>query len=48
MTIAIPRLDRSTAAERGLTIGDFLVPIRLGERTPTRVRSEERRVGKEC
>ena len=38
MTIAIPRLDRSTAAERGLTIGDFLVPIRLGERTPTRVR----------
>jgi len=38
MTIAIPRLDRSTAAERGLTIGDFLVPIRVGERTPTRVR----------
>lgn len=38
MTIAIPRLDRSTAEERGLTIGDFLVPIRVGERTPTRVR----------
>ncbi|MEO5885130.1 MAG: biotin transporter BioY [Candidatus Limnocylindrales bacterium] len=38
MTIAIPRLDRSTAAERGLTIGDFLVPIRLGERISTRVR----------
>lgn len=38
MTLAIPRLDRSTAAERGLTIGDFLVPIRVGERTPTRVR----------
>lgn len=38
MTIALPRLDRSTAAERGLTIADFLVPIRVGERTPTRVR----------
>jgi biotin transport system substrate-specific component len=38
MTIAIPRLDRSTAAERGLTIADFLVPIRVGERLNTRVR----------
>ena len=38
MTLAIPRLDRSTAEEAGLTIGDFLVPIRVGERTPTRVR----------
>ena len=38
MTIAIPRLDRSTAAERGLTLADFLVPIRVGERTPTRLR----------
>jgi len=38
MTIAIPRLDRSTAAERGLTIADFLVPIRVGERINTRVR----------
>ena len=38
MTIAIPRLDRSTAEERGLTLADFLVPIRLGERTPTWVR----------
>ncbi len=38
MTIALPRLDRSTAAERGLTIGDFLVPVALAERTPTRVR----------
>jgi biotin transport system substrate-specific component len=37
MTIAIPRLDRSSAAERGLTVGDFLVPIRLGERLSTRV-----------
>ncbi|CAN5568864.1 biotin transporter BioY [soil metagenome] len=38
MTIALPRLDRSTAEERGLTIGDFLVPVRIAERTPTRVR----------
>jgi biotin transport system substrate-specific component len=38
MTIVLPRLDRSTAAERGLTLADFLVPVRLAERTPTRVR----------
>ena len=38
MTIAIPRLDRSTEAERGLTIADFLVPIRVGERLNSRVR----------
>ena len=38
MTIAIPRLDRSTAADRGLTIADFLVPIRLGERLDSRAR----------
>jgi biotin transport system substrate-specific component len=38
MTIAIPRLDRTTAAGRGLTIGDFLVPVALGERLSTRVR----------
>jgi biotin transport system substrate-specific component len=38
MTLAIPRLDRSTAAERGLTIADFLVPIRVGERLNARVR----------
>ncbi|MEX1172328.1 MAG: biotin transporter BioY [Chloroflexota bacterium] len=38
MTIALPRLDRSTAEERGLTIGDFLVPVRIAERTPTRLR----------
>jgi biotin transport system substrate-specific component len=35
MTIALPRLDRSTAEERGITLADFLVPIRVGERTPT-------------
>ena len=38
MTIAIPRLDRSSAADRGLTIADFLVPIRVGERLNARVR----------
>ena len=38
MTIAIPRLDRSTAADRGITLADFLVPITVGERTPTLVR----------
>jgi biotin transport system substrate-specific component len=38
MTIAIPRLDRSTAAERGLTIADFLVPISVAERLNPRVR----------
>lgn len=38
MTLAIPRLDRTTAEERGLTLGDFLVPIRVGERLDTRVR----------
>jgi biotin transport system substrate-specific component len=38
LTIAIPRLDRSTAEERGITLADFLVPIRVGERTPTRIR----------
>lgn len=38
MTIALPRLDRSTAADRGLTLADFLVPIRLAERTAPRVR----------
>ena len=38
MTIAIPRLDRSTAAERGITLADFLVPIRVGERLSTRLR----------
>jgi biotin transport system substrate-specific component len=38
MTIAIPRLDRSTAAEQGLTLADFLVPVRLSERLSTRVR----------
>jgi biotin transport system substrate-specific component len=38
MTIVIPRLDRLPAAERGITIGDFLVPIRVGERISSRAR----------
>jgi biotin transport system substrate-specific component len=38
MTIALPRLDRSNGAERGITLADFLVPIRVGERMGTRVR----------
>ena len=38
MTIAMPRFDRSTAAERGLTIADFLVPVTVAERLNTRVR----------
>jgi biotin transport system substrate-specific component len=38
MTIALPRFDRSTAAERGLTIADFLVPVTVAERLNTRVR----------
>jgi biotin transport system substrate-specific component len=38
VTIAIPRLDRSTAADRGLTLADFLVPIRVGERLNARAR----------
>jgi biotin transport system substrate-specific component len=38
LTIALPRLDRSSAAEHGITLADFLVPIRVGERLGTRVR----------
>ncbi|MEZ0240767.1 MAG: biotin transporter BioY [Chloroflexota bacterium] len=38
MTIAIPRLDRTTTADRGLTIADFFVPITVGERVNARVR----------
>ena len=32
------RLNRLPAAERGITIGDFLVPITIGERMSSRVR----------
>ena len=38
MTITMPRMDRLPAQERGLTIGDFLVPIRVSERMHTRAR----------
>jgi biotin transport system substrate-specific component len=38
MTIVLPRLDRTTSADRGLTIADFFVPIEIGERLNSRVR----------
>jgi biotin transport system substrate-specific component len=38
LTIALPRLDRSTAGQRGITIADFLVPIQVSERISARVR----------
>lgn len=38
MTLTTPRLNRLPAAERGITIGDFLVPITIGERISTRAR----------
>jgi biotin transport system substrate-specific component len=37
-TLATSRLNRLPVAERGITIGDFLVPIRLSERVSARVR----------
>jgi biotin transport system substrate-specific component len=38
LTIALPRLDRTTAEQRGITIADFLVPIRVSERISARAR----------
>jgi biotin transport system substrate-specific component len=38
MTLATDRLNRLPAAERGITIGDFLVPVAVGERLSTRAR----------
>jgi len=38
MTLATERLNRLPAAERGITIGDFLVPVAVGERLSTRAR----------
>lgn len=38
MTISVPSLHRVPAAERGLTIADFLVPVRIGERIGPAVR----------
>ena len=36
--LATTHLNRLPAAERGITIGDFLVPIRVGERLSARIR----------
>jgi len=36
--LASPRFNRLPAAERGITIGDFLVPIRVGDRMSSRAR----------
>ncbi len=36
--LATPSLNRLPAAERGITIADFLVPIRIGERMGSRLR----------
>jgi biotin transport system substrate-specific component len=38
MTIAMPRLVRVPPLERGITLGDFLVPIGVGERISSRFR----------
>ncbi|HJW22878.1 MAG TPA: biotin transporter BioY [Candidatus Limnocylindrales bacterium] len=35
----LPSLDRARAGERGITIGDFLVPLRISERIGYRVRN---------
>src|SRR5262245_62066796 len=34
----LPSLDRARSGERGITIGDFLVPIRVSERLGVRAR----------
>jgi biotin transport system substrate-specific component len=39
MSTAIPSLTRVPATEKGITIADFLVPVRVGERVSPRVRS---------
>jgi biotin transport system substrate-specific component len=38
VTISVPSLNRLPASERGITLGDFLVPIRIGERISSRAR----------
>lgn len=38
MTIAHPRMSRVPVDQRGITLADFLVPIRVGERLGSRVR----------
>jgi biotin transport system substrate-specific component len=39
MTLAIPSLNQAPAAERGITLADFLVPVRIGERVSPMVRN---------
>lgn len=39
MTIAIPSLTRVPVTEKGLTIADFLVPVRVGERVSPLLRN---------
>ncbi|HEV8545477.1 MAG TPA: biotin transporter BioY [Candidatus Limnocylindrales bacterium] len=39
MTIAMPRMTSLPNDQRGITIADFLVPIRVGERMGVRVRN---------
>ena len=39
MSYALPSFTRVPAAEKGLTIADFLVPVRLGERVSPRLRN---------
>jgi biotin transport system substrate-specific component len=39
MSHAMPSLTRVPANEKGLTIADFLVPVRVGERTSPRLRN---------
>ena len=39
MSYALPSMTRVPAAEKGLTIADFLVPVRVGERVSPRMRN---------
>jgi biotin transport system substrate-specific component len=39
MTIATPRMTHLPIEQRGITLADFLVPIRIGERLGVRVRN---------
>jgi len=38
MSIAMPRMDRLSPTEKGITLADFLVPIRASERMSVRAR----------
>ncbi len=39
MTYVIPQLTRVPATQKGITIADFLVPVRVGERVSPRLRN---------